>query len=360
MFKAHGAARGSGRGVSLSLVGIIANPAASKDIRRLVAQGRVIPDWEKVNTIRRVLLGLQSTGIERVVAMPDASHLCRRSADDTQVSLELELLDMPAFYHEGDTLRAAALMQELGVQCLVTLGGDGTNRAAAAGSVEMPMVAISTGTNNVFPTMVEGTLAGLAAGLVAQRRVELETVSVPSKTLRIYVDGEFKDMALVDVAFSQERFVAARAIWDLSTLYEVFLTRAEPSSIGLAAVGAALRPVSLPDDLGLRYTLAAANGESENLASNKGEFRVVSPIAPGVMQEVVIADWQELALGRRLELDRRHATVALDGERSFSVTPEQLVEIELNRDGPRVVSVEATLRAAAEKGLFRRGTENGP
>ena len=31
----------------LALVGIIANPAASKDIRRLVAQGRVVPDWEK-------------------------------------------------------------------------------------------------------------------------------------------------------------------------------------------------------------------------------------------------------------------------------------------------------------------------
>ena len=60
---------------SSSLVGIIANPAASKDIRRLVAQGRVVPDWEKVNTVRRVLLGLQSVGIEHVVAMRDSSHL---------------------------------------------------------------------------------------------------------------------------------------------------------------------------------------------------------------------------------------------------------------------------------------------
>ena len=42
----------------MALVGIIANPAASKDIRRLVAQGRVVPDWEKVNILKRVLLGL--------------------------------------------------------------------------------------------------------------------------------------------------------------------------------------------------------------------------------------------------------------------------------------------------------------
>ena len=59
----------------MTLVGIIANPSASKDIRRLVAQGRVVPDWEKVNILRRVLLGLQAVGIGRVVAMPDSSHL---------------------------------------------------------------------------------------------------------------------------------------------------------------------------------------------------------------------------------------------------------------------------------------------
>ena len=47
----------------MALVGIIANPAASKDIRRLVAQGRVVPDWEKVNIVRRALLGLQSVGV---------------------------------------------------------------------------------------------------------------------------------------------------------------------------------------------------------------------------------------------------------------------------------------------------------
>ena len=78
-------------------VGIIANPAASKDIRRLVAQGRVVPDWENVNTLRRVLLGLQSVGIQRVVAMPDSSHLVERARDDPQLSIELCLLEMPAY-----------------------------------------------------------------------------------------------------------------------------------------------------------------------------------------------------------------------------------------------------------------------
>ncbi|SVB58506.1 uncharacterized protein METZ01_LOCUS211360, partial [marine metagenome] len=212
----------------MALVGIIANPAASKDIRRLVAQGRVVPDWEKVNIVRRVMLGLQSVGVTRVLAMSDSSNLVRRASDDPNLDMELDFVVMPTFYSEGDTVRAAASMAEQGVDCLVTLGGDGTNRAVVVGTRKLPIMAISTGTNNVFPSMVEGTLAGLAAGLVADGKLDLAEVSVSSKTMNVYVDGELKDIALIDVALSKERFVATRAIWDIGTLYEVFLTRAEP------------------------------------------------------------------------------------------------------------------------------------
>jgi predicted polyphosphate/ATP-dependent NAD kinase len=335
----------------LALIGLIANPAASKDIRRLVAQGRVVPDWEKVNTLRRVLAGLQAVGIERVVGMPDASNLCRRSHEE--VSLELELLDMQVYHEEDDTVRAANMMRERGVDCLVTLGGDGTNRAAATGSGQIPIVAISTGTNNVFPTMVEGTLAGLAAGLVAQGKLDLNRISTVSKTLNVYIDGRYRDIALIDVAFSQERFVAARAIWDLGTLYEVFLTRAEPTSIGLAAVGAALQPVTLEEEGGLHYVLNSSPDIQQPEASGSQPVTVLAAIAPGVVQEVAIPRWQRLVLGERIAVERRYATVALDGERSFSVSPEQLVEVELRRDGPPVVAVDSALKEAAQLGLFR-------
>ena len=189
----------------LTKVGIIANPAASKDIRRLVAQGRVIPDWEKVNIVRRALLGLQAVGIDDVIAMPDSSHLCQRARDDSQLSLGLSVLDMPTYHTEGDTIRAAAAMEAQGVSCLITLGGDGTNRAVACGTCALPIVPISTGTNNVLPQMVEGTLAGLAAGLVAGGQLPADWVSIYGKTLAVFVDDEYRDMALVDVAFSREK-----------------------------------------------------------------------------------------------------------------------------------------------------------
>ena len=347
----------------MALVGIIANPAASKDIRRLVAQGRVVPDWEKVNIVRRALLGLQSVGVDRVLAMPDSSHLVQRAADDPHLSVEVELLRMSALYNEGDTVRAAAAMSERGVNCVITLGGDGTNRAVAKGTCELPMVAISTGTNNVFPVMVEGTTAGMAAGLVASGSVPLDQAAVRSKTLAVLVDGEDRDIALVDVALSKERFVASRAIWDMNTIYEVFLTRAEPSSIGLSSIGARLEAVSMSDAGGLHYRIAAVeegNGNSEDAAQDglpderlDGYLYVRAPIAPGSVPVVGIESWQRLSDGQRVTIERRNSTVALDGERSFSVNSDNLLEIEVRRNGPPVVNVDATLRHAVASGVFQ-------
>ncbi len=339
----------------MALAGIIANPAASKDIRRLVAQGRVVPDWEKVNIVRRAMLGLQSVGVTKALAMPDSSHLVQRAADDPHLSMEVELLRMPALYNEGDTVKAAALMAGQGAGCVITLGGDGTNRAVARGNREIPVVAISTGTNNVFPMMVEGTTAGMAAGLVASGAVPLDEAAVRSKTITVIVDGEERDIALVDVALSRERFVATRAIWDMNTIYEVFLTRAEPSSIGLSSIGARLQPVSLSDAGGLHYRISSDSVAEDDspLKGNHGHLHIRAPIAPGAVPVVGIESWQRIADGQRVTIERRHSTVALDGERSFSVSPDNLLEIEVRRDGPPVVSVDATLRYAAVSGVFR-------
>ena len=330
----------------MALVGIIANPAASKDIRRLVALGRVVPDWEKVNTVRRVMLGLQSVGVTRVVAMPDSSNLVRRASDDPNLSIDVEFLDMPSLHSEGDTVRAAALMEEQGVDCLVTLGGDGTNRAAVVGCRSLPMVAISTGTNNVFPTMIEGTLAGLAAGLVADGKLDLAEVAVPSKIMNIYVDGELRDIALIDVALSKERFVATRAIWDIDTIYEVFLTRAEPASIGLSSIGARLELVSVADEGGLQYSIAGPED------ATSGSCTVIAPIAPGVIPTVAISSWRRMADGERLAIEKRDCTVALDGERAFAVNRSQQLEMEVRREGPLVIDVSLALKVAASRRLF--------
>ena len=51
-------------------VGCIANPMAGKDIRRLVAYSSRIDNQEKVNIVRRILLGLESAGVAGRCASP--------------------------------------------------------------------------------------------------------------------------------------------------------------------------------------------------------------------------------------------------------------------------------------------------
>ena len=96
-------------------VGIIANPAAGKDIRRLVAQGRFVTNQEKVNILRRVLAGIESVGIRRVVFMPDMNGLGHGSMDGRSGSLDVEFVDILVTNKEIDSTRAAEAMQDLRV-----------------------------------------------------------------------------------------------------------------------------------------------------------------------------------------------------------------------------------------------------
>jgi predicted polyphosphate/ATP-dependent NAD kinase len=152
----------------MSLVGIIANPASGKDIRRVVARGLTVPDHEKINIVRRMLVGIAALGVRSIRWMPDAAGLVERAADGLALGDDARALDLPITESPDDTTRAAEAFRERGAGCILVLGGDGTCRAAAKGAGDVPLLPVSTGTNNAFPQFVEGTLAGLAAAVVAR------------------------------------------------------------------------------------------------------------------------------------------------------------------------------------------------
>lgn len=52
-------------------IGVIANPASGKDIRRLVSYATTIDNNEKVNICKRIVLAAQGLGVESVVFMPE-------------------------------------------------------------------------------------------------------------------------------------------------------------------------------------------------------------------------------------------------------------------------------------------------
>ena len=322
-------------------VGIIANPKSGKDIRILVSQGRFVPNQEKVNVLKRILYGLIATHVDEVVMMPDIDMIGKAATNAISPALKIRHLDMSVFNNESDSTKASKLMREMSVGCLITLGGDGTNRAVVKELGNTPLIPISTGTNNVFPKMTEGTVAGLAAGVVASKSLDIKKISSRANLLEVYLDNKLADIALVDVAVSKETFVGSRAIWDINSVHEIFLGRSTPASIGLSAIGSHLCP-SLPGDKSGTHLIIGKGGKS-----------VIAPIAPGMIRSVDVLDSFRMPVGKQVNINLRPCTIALDGERAFSLSDEQAAHVLISDKGPIIVSVEETLRQAAIAGIFR-------
>lgn len=332
------------------LVGIIANPASGRDIRRLVAHGTVFDNNEKTAIVRRVLLGLEAVGITHVAYMPehDFGILPRALAElhGHPLSIEASPLEIPALGTSADSTRAAQRLAELGAGCIVTLGGDGTNRAVAKGCGSVPLVPISTGTNNVFPTFLEGTLAGMAAGLVARdMRVRKTVRQVPYLEVRVNdVKQQGVESALVDVIVSSMPYVGARALWDTTVVREVVLSRVAPATIGFSALGGAL----------LNSSYEANGRAGMHIVLGAGGSEVLVPLAPGLVTWVGVKSHRLLAMDDVVRFQPGTGTIALDGEREIELSTTSVVEVRLCADGPSVVDVPAALEAAAHAGHLHR------
>jgi predicted polyphosphate/ATP-dependent NAD kinase len=335
--------------MSPPLVGIIANPASGRDIRRLVAQGTVFDNNEKTAIVRRVLLGLEAVGISRVVYMPEHDYgivpraLSLQSREMQKLHLEVEPLTMTVTGTGIDSIRAAHLLAEMGADCIITLGGDGTNRAVARGCAQVPILPISTGTNNVFPSFLEGTIAGMAAGLVALQQGGAQAMRRVA-WLEVLINGETRDYALIDVAVSDLSFIGSRAIWDLSTVHEIILSRVTAATIGLSALGGALLDGTVvgEDKPGMHITL----GESDE--------QVLVPLAPGLITWVGVTSHQRLAIDSIVRLQSSSGTIALDGEREIELSAAADVTVKLRSDGPYIVDVPATVASAVRAGYLHR------
>ena len=52
-------------------VGILANPASARDVRRLIAHASTFTVAERCSMIQRIMIGLERMGVERVLMMRD-------------------------------------------------------------------------------------------------------------------------------------------------------------------------------------------------------------------------------------------------------------------------------------------------
>ena len=334
-------------------VGVIANPASGRDIRRLVSGASVFDNGEKGNMVYRLMVGLAAVGVERVLMMPAASGLydslerTLRAAASSEVKRpmpQLELVEMTVRHTARDTVDALSEMEDRGVSAVVVLGGDGTNRVVARHcGADLPLCTLSTGTNNAFPEMREATVAGLATGLVATGKIG-EAALRREKILRVSVNGgSNRDCALVDVAMNSERFMGARALWRPRNISEVVVASARPDSVGLSSIAGLLDPTPRDAPHGLHIRLAPPE-ESETV--------LTVPLAPGLVVPVGVEEVNRVEPGETVGLTPRVGSIALDGEREIEVGPNDAVEVTLDPDGPLTIDVGAAMREAARHGLL--------
>jgi hypothetical protein len=328
-------------------VGIVCNPASGKDIRRLTARASVFDNQEKLAIVRRAVLGAVAAGAREFLYVPDGHDIAAEAFaevhDGSGEAREIVFkpVDAPQTDSALDTIRGARSLRDAGCAVAVTLGGDGTNRAFTLGWPDAPLIPISTGTNNVFPYMVEATLAGAAAGFIATGRLPLAAVATRVKTMTIDVEGEAPDRALIDTVLTTDRFVGSRALLDPSRLRALLLTRAVAAGIGMTSIGGLIDPLDDGEDGGLL------------LEFGPGGFQIRAPIAPGHHESIDVRTHRRVEMGERVEIEGPGA-LAFDGERERILKPGQRAKITIDRDGPWVIDIDRVHTYAARGGWFRK------
>jgi predicted polyphosphate/ATP-dependent NAD kinase len=328
-------------------VGVIANPASGRDIRRLTAKASVVSISEKANMVQRLLSPLGVLGVGRVLMMPDTAGIAatvRRAVNNNQAQgrfqwPEMVFLEQDLFGGPEDSQTAARLMSEEGAQIIVILGGDGTHRVVASYLPDMPLATLSTGTNNVFPDWRESTITGIATALHATGRVDADISLCRNKQLCVTLDDRM-EIALVDACITRLSHIGARAIWEADSISELFVCFAEADAIGLSSIAAMLKPIPRDEPCGT-YVRCAAGGR-----------QVLAPIAPGMLECIEVDHFETMQPGLSYPVRTKCGSIALDGEREIEFHPGQCPAVSLELNGPATLDVSATISAAIESGLM--------
>jgi hypothetical protein len=324
-------------------IGLIVNPRSGNDVRRVIASAGSSTLEEKVSIVRRVVRGAAAVGACEFVSHLEPHQIVRR-ATETMRGIDVERLDGVIDNTEGDTTRAAQQMRALGCAVVVVLGGDGTNRAAAKGWPDAPVIPLSTGTNNAFPYWVEPTVAGAAAGLLATGALDGDgDLLRPAKVVRVEMPDGDAELALIDAVAVADPFVGSLELFEPATMRVAVLTRADPTAIGLSAIAGLLSPCHPEDEHGVTVRFASV--------ADCPPIVLRAPTAPGHYADIGVVECGPLPLGHLVSI-AGPVVLAFDGERKRRLHAGEHAVLSVRREGPRVVDIAAIMATAARRGLF--------
>ena len=190
--------------------------------------------------------------------------------------------------------------------------------------------------------MVDPTVAGTAAGLIASDELIIEEVSQRAKVIHVELPNGIKDLALVDVVLVDDRLTGSRAVVKPDSVKQVLAAIANPASIGLASIAGRSKPVYFDDESAVSV-----------ICDPKAKQGVFAPIMPGSVSDVGIVDIKEVELGETIELNGP-GVLAFDGERDFVMGENESAKATVLRNGPKVINPNFAVQTAAANKVFLR------
>jgi len=319
--------------------------------------------------VARLAVGAQALGATDLYITREPFRIATAALETMDLDATVHVLDLPISNSATDTEAAIEGFLRAGCEVIVSFGGDGTNRAIvralanavpelASAAAKVHLLALSTGTNNVFPVMVEPTIAGMVAALQARGCLTDPALAPRVKVLHVSGTPASKkyqatpDVGLIDAVLLRQDRVGNLLPYDPRRIARLLLTRAEPTAVGMSAIGGLIEAVSADDDHGLLVEMSATGGAAET-----GSFAV--PVSPGLFHRVRVHSVVRIPFGVAVPFCGP-GVLALDGDRDHKLLADQKFSVEIRRDGPRVVAIEAAMRWAVAQGMIARSSHQAP
>lgn len=323
----------------MSRLGIVVNPMSGRDVRRVAARASTQTHHDKQQTVTRLVLAALEQGVDEVYLANEPFRINARAVENLARKDQTHLLDFRLTHTANDTARMVNLMWEKGCRTFVVLGGDGTSRIVSATRPDAAILPLSTGTNNVFPYMVEASVAGAAAGLIASGRVSLSDACIRCK--RVHVETESaSDFALVDVVLLKDDSLGSLLPFEPDKIRSLVLAIANPASIGMSPIGGYLLPCAQEDDGGV----SVVTGEPAI-----AQLRV--PVSAGLYGDVRIRSIERITLNQTVILEGP-GVLAFDGDRAIAVGSGEKTRVTIRRDGPWLIEPNRVLANAVKTGVL--------
>lgn len=326
---------------------------SGRDVRRLAARATNMTHEAKRDLVARAAAGADAAGATDLFVLEEPFRIASLALAQLPLRAEVHLLAHKAHNDARDTEVAVARFLEAGCRTLISLGGDGSNRAIVRALHErkrhdVHLIPLSTGTNNVFPVLAEPTIAGMVAALQA-RGLLAEELAQRAKVLHVRLGSPARanrDLGLIDAVLLRNDHVGNLLPFDANRLARLFLSRAEPAAIGTSPIGGLIDPVGAQDDAGLLVEMGPGK-------------RFAAPLSPGFFKEVAVRSATRIAFDVPVPF-RGPGVLALDGDRDHRLREGDHATITLRRDGPWILDIGRAMRWAVAEGIMPPGPPQAP